>query len=115
MFSANSRQLLKSVINCVVVSFSVKPAQAEAILNDLKQKIAGRGKSTGPDGQPIGKIFINALESHSFYSSLADVIVNMGSQLKAESADLKPILNLVLLGLQAYQQTETQEAALRCL
>lgn len=99
MFHANSKQLMKSVVNCVVVSFSVKPAQAEAILTDLKQKIAVRGKSTGPDGQAIGKIFINALESRSFYGSLVDGLLNMSNQLKHESVDLKPILNLILLGI----------------
>ena len=54
-------------------------------------------------------------ESSAFFNTISDRFYQKSEQIIENKSDLRPILNIILLGLQDYQSHKTKMDALKCI
>lgn len=61
------------------------------------------------------RVTLSKYESSAFYNTISDRVYQKADQIVESKSDLQPILAMILLGVQDYQQEKTKIDALQCL
>lgn len=80
----------------MVECFTISSEEADQILESIKTKMLLQ------DGTPVNRIFIHQDCSAQFFEGLIDNLLRISQSLLQNTADIKPLLFMVLLGIQDY-------------
>ena len=68
-----------------------------------------------PDSNKSKRIVLSPNEAPVFFNTISDRFYQKAELIMENNSDLRPILSMVLLGMQSYQADETKMDSLRCI